>query len=147
MEEQHIPYDQIGILARAIARRVQDKDDISHVVGLARGGLIPATIIGYALDRPVLSYGISSYNGSKKTDNFHINQALNLVDLPRNANLLIVDDICDTCDTMKYITNKISLAGIKYSTACICTKKEHTEWLDHYGIVVPDNKWIVFPWE
>ena len=25
MEEQHIPYDEIGILARAIARRIQDK--------------------------------------------------------------------------------------------------------------------------
>tara|TARA_R100001163_G_scaffold18817_1_gene16616 strand:+ start:134 stop:577 length:444 start_codon:yes stop_codon:yes gene_type:complete len=147
MEEQHIPYDEIGILARVIARRVQDSNDVSHVVGLARGGLIPATIISYALDVPLLSYGISSYKGSKKTDSFYINQALNLVDLPRNANLLIVDDICDTSDTMKYIANKISLAGIKYSTACICTKKEHTEWLDHYGVVVSDNKWIVFPWE
>ena len=147
MEEQHTSYDEIGILARTIARRVQDKDNISHVVGLARGGLIPATIISYALDAPLLNYGISSYKGSEKTDSFHINQALNLVDLPRNSNLLIVDDICDTSDTMKYVTNKISLAGIKYSTACICTKRKHTKWLDYYGVVVSDNKWIVFPWE
>ena len=147
MEEQHIPYDKIDILARTIARRVQDKDGISHVVGLARGGLIPATIISYTLDTPLLSYGISSYKGSKKTDNFHINQALNLIDLPRNAHLLVVDDICDTGDTIKHITQKLALANIKYTTACICTKEKHKKWLDYYGLVVTDNKWIVFPWE
>jgi hypoxanthine phosphoribosyltransferase len=147
MEEQHIPYDEIGILARAIARRVQDTESISHVVGLARGGLIPATIISYVLDAPLLSYGISSYKGSKKSDNFHINQTFNLIDLPRNAHLLVVDDICDTGDTMQHITQKLALASIRHTTACIYTKEKHTKWLQHYGVVVPDNKWIVFPWE
>ena len=87
---------------------------------------------------------------SKKTENFHINQPLNLKELKeKNTNLhvLIVDDICDTGDTMDNIKQRLSLGGISYTTACIYTKEKHTSWLHHYGLVVPDDKWIVFPWE
>ena len=48
---------------------------------------------------------------------------------------------------MKEITNRLGLGAVNYTTACIYTKEKHTDWLDHYGMVVPDNKWIVFPWE
>jgi hypoxanthine phosphoribosyltransferase len=150
MEEYESSYNEINFYARMIARRVEDTESITHVVGLARGGLVPATVISYALDKPLLTYGISSYEGSKKTDSFHISQSLNLNELKEknnNIHILVVDDICDTGDTIKHFTTKLSIAGIKNTTACIYTKEQHTELLDHYGLVVPDNKWIVFPWE
>ena len=150
MEERHISFNEIRSLTRTISRRVEDKKNITHVFGLARGGLIPATIMSYALDKPLLSYGINSYEGSKKTENFHINQSINLKELKdknNNIHVLVVDDICDTGDTMVHITNKLALSNIPYTTACICTKEKFTHWLDHYGMVVPNDKWIVFPWE
>ena len=150
MEEYEISYNEINFYARMIARRVEDTESITHVVGLARGGLVRATVVSYALDKPLLTYGISSYEGSKKTENFHINQSLNLNELKEknnNLHILVVDDICDTGDTIKYFTNKLLVAGIRNTTACIYTKEKHTQLLDHYGLVVPDNKWIVFPWE
>ena len=150
MEEYEISYNEINFYARMIARRVEDTEPITHVVGLARGGLVPATVVSYALDKPLLTYGISSYEGSKKTENFHISQSLNLNELKEknnNLHILVVDDICDTGDTIKYFTKKLLLAGIRNTTACIYTKEKHTELLDHYGLVVPDDKWIVFPWE
>ena len=150
MEERRIPFDEIRIFARIIARRVEDRENITHVIGLARGGLIPATIMSYALDKPLLSYGINSYEGSKKTENFHINQSINLKELKEknnNLHVLVVDDICDTGDTMVHVTNQLALGNIPYTTACICTKEKFTHWLDHYGTVIPDNKWVVSPWE
>ena len=150
MEEHEISYNEINFYARMIARRVEDTESITHVVGLARGGLVPATVVSYALDKPLLTYGISSYEGSKKTENFHINQSLNLNEVKEknnNLHILVVDDICDTGDTIKYFTKKLLLAGIRNTTACIYTKEKHTELLDHYGLVVPEDKWIVFPWE
>ena len=147
MEEKPVRFDEIRSWARIIASRVSD-ESITHVIGLARGGLVPATIISYALNKPLLTYGVTSYNGTKKSENFHINQSINLKELKeKNASVLVVDDICDTGDTMKHIWTEITLAGIKLKTACIFTKEKHKEWLDHYGLVVPDNKWIVFPWE
>tara|TARA_R100000152_G_C6623153_1_gene73196 strand:- start:33 stop:485 length:453 start_codon:yes stop_codon:yes gene_type:complete len=150
MEEYEVPYNEINFYARIIADRAQSKNNITHVVGLARGGLIPATVVSYALDKPLLSYGISSYEGSKKTENFHINQSINFYEMSENndnVHILVVDDICDSGDTMKEITKRLGLGSIPYTTACIYTKEKHKDWLDHYGLVVPDNKWIVFPWE
>ena len=120
MEERHIPFDEIKNFARTIARRVEDKENITHVIGLARGGLIPATIISYALDKPLLSYGVNSYEGSKKTENFNINQSINFKELKEsnnNLHVLVVDDICDTGDTMVHVTNQLTLGSIAYTTA------------------------------
>tara|TARA_R110000787_G_scaffold50977_2_gene121071 strand:- start:2134 stop:2577 length:444 start_codon:yes stop_codon:yes gene_type:complete len=147
MEKDYIPFDVINLVTRTIAEKLKDTD-ITHVIGLARGGLVPATIMSYMLDKPLLTYGISSYKGTKKTGKFHTSQPLNTAALKEhNAHVLIVDDICDTGGTMRYITTNLALGGINFKTACIFTKEKHKEWLDHYGLIAPDNKWIVFPWE
>ena len=149
MDKEPVSFYQINSLARTIASKFK-KDKITHVIGLARGGLIPATIISYELDVPLLSYAISSYKDTTKTDEFKINQFVHFTDLKSkdtDPHVLVVDDICDTGDTMVHVTNKLALGSIPYTTACICTKEKFTHWLDHYGCVVSDNKWIVFPWE
>ena len=150
MEKQPVSFYQINFLARAIAKKFK-KDKITHVVGLARGGLIPATIISYELDVPLLSYAISSYKDTTKTDEFKINQFIHFNDLKSlkdtDTHVLVVDDICDTGDTMHYIDKQITLAGIKAKYATLFTKKKHRKFLDHYGVVISKNTWIEFPWE
>jgi len=150
MDKLVISYDEINFYSRTIADRLKE-EGITHVIGLARGGLIPATIISYELDVPLLSYAISSYKDTTKTDEFKINQFVHFSDIKSlkeaDPHVLVVDDICDTGDTMHYIWNKITLAGISSKLATLFTKKKHKEWLHHYGLVIPDDKWIVFPWE
>ena len=66
MEKEKVSFDVIDFYSRTIADRVKH-EGITHVIGLARGGLIPATIISYQLDVPLLSYAISSYKDTTKT--------------------------------------------------------------------------------
>jgi|TARA_R110001583_G_scaffold40754_3_gene130051 hypoxanthine phosphoribosyltransferase len=150
MDSQPVSFYQINFLARTIAKKFK-KDKITHVIGLARGGLIPATIISYELEVPLLSYAISSYNHTTKTDKFKINQFIHFNDLksPKEGDphVLVVDDICDTGDTMDYIQKKISSAGIKAKYTTLFTKKKHRKFLDQYGVVISKNTWIEFPWE
>ena len=155
MDRQPVSFYQINFLARSLARKVK-KDKITHVIGIARGGLIPATIISYELNVPLLSYGISSYKDVTKTDEFKINQFIHFSDLKSqflkeakrvDPHVLVVDDICDTGDTMHYICDKIDLAGIKAKYVTLFTKKKHRKFLNHYGVVLLDNIWIEFPWE
>tara|TARA_R110001583_G_scaffold2854_2_gene19787 strand:+ start:67 stop:519 length:453 start_codon:yes stop_codon:yes gene_type:complete len=150
MDRQPVSFYQINFLARTIGKKFK-KNKITHVVGLARGGLIPATIISYELGVPLLSYGISSYKDTTKTDEFKINQFVNFSDLKSQKEgdpyVLVVDDICDTGDTMHYIHEKIALAGINAKYATLFTKKQHRKFLDHYGVVISKNTWIEFPWE
>ena len=49
MEEECITFDVINTVSRTIANRFKDRG-ITHVIGIARGGLVPATIISYMLD-------------------------------------------------------------------------------------------------
>ena len=74
----------------------------------------------------------------------NINQ---LFDLPKNCKLLVVDDICDTGETIEWIEKQLILNELKYEIACIFTKMKHKNKIRFYGTVVPDDKWIVFPWE
>ena len=150
MEKERVSFDVIDFYSRTIADRVKD-EGITHVIGLARGGLIPATIISYELDVPLLSYAISSYKDTTKTDKFKVHQFVHFSDLKSlkevDPHVLVVDDICDTGETMQYIWSKLTLANIKAKCTTIFTKKKHRKFLHHYGHVIPDNKWIVFPWE
>tara|TARA_R110002020_G_scaffold19765_1_gene67906 strand:- start:258 stop:710 length:453 start_codon:yes stop_codon:yes gene_type:complete len=150
MDRELVSFYQINFIARSIASKLKKKK-ITHVVGLARGGLIPATIISYALDVPLLSYGISSYKDTTKTDELKINQFIHFNDLKslkeNDPHVLVVDDICDTGDTMHYIRARIDLAGIKAKYATLFTKKKHRKFLDHYGVVISNDTWIEFPWE
>ena len=149
MDKQPVSFYQINFLARTLADKFK-KDKITHVIGLARGGLIPATIISYKLNVPLLSYAISSYKDTTKTNKFEINQFIHFDDLKSkdiDPHVLVVDDICDTGDTMQYIHKKIALAGIKAKYATLFTKKKHRKFLDQYGVVVSKNTWIEFPWE
>lgn len=150
MEKVNISFDEINSHARTIADRLKGKG-ITHVLGLARGGLIPATIISYELDVPLLSYAISSYKDTTKTDKFKVHQFVHFSDLKSlkgvDPYVLVVDDICDTGETMRYICSKLTLANIKAKYTTIFTKKKHKKFLHHYGLVIPDNEWIVFPWE
>ena len=150
MKKQPVSFYQINFSARTIASKFK-KDKITHVIGLARGGLIPATIISYELDVPLLSYAISSYKDTTKTDEFKINQFVHFNDLKSleetDPHVLVVDDICDTGDTMHYIHKKITLAGIEAKYATLFTKKKHRKFLDQYGVVISKSTWIEFPWE
>tara|TARA_R110001583_G_scaffold163485_1_gene315596 strand:+ start:1029 stop:1481 length:453 start_codon:yes stop_codon:yes gene_type:complete len=150
MEKERVSFDIINFYSRTIADRLRE-EGITHVIGLARGGLVPATIISYKLDVPLLSYAISSYEDTTKTDRFKVHQFVHFSDLKSlkeaDPHVLVVDDICDTGETMQYICHKLTLAAIKAKYATLFTKKKHKKFLDHYGHVIPNNKWIVFPWE
>ena len=89
------------------------------VYGIPRGGLIPATLISYKLDIPLLM------NASK--------------------GCLIVDDIADSGRTLLHFTendtqfNKYFIATMYYHQRSIVKP--------NYYKFEKNDKWIVFPWE
>ena len=106
MDNQPVSYYQADHLSKSIARAVK-KDKVTHVLGLARGGLVPATIISYKLKVPLLSYAVSTYEDTTKTNEFKVVQDVNFSSLAKGSKLLVVDDICDSGDTIKFIKKQI----------------------------------------
>ena len=145
-----IPWHQIHLLSNSLAEEFKE-DKITHVIGLARGGLVPATIISYVLEVPLLSYAVSTYsldNTFKTQGKFTVRQSVNLKELKeKNAHVLVVDDICDSGDTIMYVSDKIAESGIKAKYTTLFTRQKTKKLLDRYGVLVSDDMWVVFPWE
>jgi len=145
MEVKKFSFDEVDMLARTMSKRVKQHGGFTHVVGVARGGLVPATIISYELGIPLATVSVSSYEGKERKS--IIGNATQLFDLPNNSKVLVVDDICDSGQTTTWITNQLTQSEVKHELACVFIKEQHKGKIRFYGSVVPDDKWIVFPWE
>jgi hypoxanthine phosphoribosyltransferase len=148
MKEKIIGYDVIDFLTKSIALRFKlNGKDFTHVIGIARGGMIPATMMSYLFNAKLLSYDVSSYEGTEQGD-IEINQDIDLDSIDKDSKVLVIDDICDSSKTMQHIKQKIGNSrykSVRYVTLFAREKTKHV--VDHYGVAVREGTWLVFPWE
>jgi len=148
MEKRKVDYETIDLLSRALALRFKlNGRTFSHVIGISRGGLLPAKIISYILDAQFLSYGVSSYEGKTQTDRMDISQQIDFDKFPKESRLLIVDDKCDTGKTIDHIKEAVGdrFDYVRYAT--VFAEKRAVKKVDHYGVLLSDHTWLDFPWE
>lgn len=124
-----------------------------YIVGIARGGLIPATYLSHALDTPLLTFRYSLRDHAYQDRFDYIAKQLR-----EGKKLLFVDDICDEGETMKQIwdvlraktdDSKFEWTYIK-SAVLINNLGQETFKPDFVGTQINKAKedvWIVFPWE
>lgn len=137
-----------------LARRY-DHQLPTRIIALARGGLVPATIIANKLGvRHVHSLGISSYeitdNGIEQPGQFKLYQPLPSNDrqIKPDDVVLIVDDISDKGSTFKFAEEYVNgVVGGNVVTLSLIIKPETSYKPDYYDEAVEQNQWIVFPWE
>lgn len=134
-----------------ISRRVEDLG-IDRIIGLSRGGLVPATILANNLNvREVYSIGVASYDDRSNTPgvmNTYQRLPSNAPGFSRGDNVLIVDDISDKGKTFEHVYNLTESQHdcMLYSASIfIKPKTKHTP--DFYHSQVPEDQWVVFPWE
>jgi len=148
MKMNHISPELVNEVISFLANQVLAKDvKYDFVVGIGRGGLVPATMMAYKLGVPVLCYAISTYNESDKQGELVVHQQPDFSDASKAHNILIIDDICDTGDTFKYI-KQLTKESINIEThVALFSKRASISTPDMIGLVADDNEWIVFPWE
>ena len=117
--------------------------NISTVVGIARGGIIPASIIARRLKANFIAISAKSYNEQNVRETLQIQSISSIENLD---NVLFVDDICDSGHTLKEIKKIYSNIPNLY-TAAIVYKQNQNTILDRYYMPVFNDNWIVFPWE
>lgn len=119
------------------------------IVGVAKGGLVPATLLAqYFPGIRMISVQVSSYTseGKKVPEILEPQEVLNMIpDLPST---LVVDDICDSGDTFAYL-RRAGLRSVKY--AAMLQRREqykHPKTAMHFvGGPVFSGVWVDFPWE
>ena len=141
-QDVHTYCDRLAVKIAAETKR------INNVIGIAKGGLIPATILAKKLGiNKVYSIGASSYTGQQKGE-----EGLNVYqDIPDELHSqinLYVDDISDTGDTFNYLLKERGHdldRGIYTATIHV---KPHTKFVPTFTSKEIDNDaWVVYPWE
>jgi len=141
----HPTYDQIhegcGYLANQI-NASGNKPDM--IVGLVRGGMLPAVILSNLLEIPMIAVHYSSSAGAGDGKN-HSNE----IPVIQAKNILIVDDICDTGHTLQEVFGELTRRKQFCRSAVLYYKEEmggHSP--EFYWQSIPkDSPWIIFPFE
>lgn len=126
MEYDIISWENVDEAIEVLAKQIEDSNIHYEVIyGLARGGLVPAVMLSHKLKIPMV---------------------LNMEEVWRlkvkNKAALIVDDISDTGETLRYFDDQ------KFDIATLFVR-EHTSKIKprySYRNINHDN-WLLFPWE
>lgn len=122
---------------------------VDAIVGVARGGLIPATILAYQLEVPMFVESVSSYDQIGNRTKTKILQPVNVKEMKELGynNVLIVDDICDSGKTLSELRDKYSAGGVNTKTTTIYAKKSTAHTVSTVPFVVSEDIWVNFFWE
>lgn len=124
-----------------------------HIIPIARGGLIPATMLSHELGIPIRHVlNVKTYTDKKR--NASGVYAEDMLNLGREeiAGAVFIDDIIDTGTTIEFINATYPDAVF----AALIGKPKGMDRVGHKGldvlthlpiIKVPDDTWVEFPWE
>lgn len=132
------PWFKIDELVKEIDNKVSSYKP-THIVGIARGGLVPAVMLSHQLNLPMETLGVS-FRDNKATHHTKFKPI-------KDARYLIVDDINDSGTTFKVVTDIFKNRRLNHRTAALINKEKSDFNVDFYGEMFYHDDWINFPWE
>jgi len=152
MKKEKISWDYyfklIQKLTTMISIYAQERFDL--IVGISRGGLIPALLMSQAWDVPLDIIVTSSYNKENQQTQLKIGKPSYLCfpDINKDSKILIVDDLVDSGKTMEAVVNLYKEKGFKnIKTAVLIYKKSSKFDPDYFAAGADGGVWIKFPYE
>lgn len=134
--------------AKSLSRLVMDSGyKIDIAVAIARGGLVPARILcDYLLIRNLTAIKVEHWGtAATQTEKAVLKYPLN-ADI-KDKNVLLVDDITDTGDTLRVSMEYLKTFEPKeIKTALLIHKTCSVITPDYFVRKVEKWKWIIFPW-
>ncbi len=125
-------------------RKSNFKPDL--IVGLSRGGWLPARILSDLLENPKLaSIKIESYVGIEYRGKSVLTQEL-AGSVLAGKSVLLVDEVADTGESLKLAKSYISREGALETRVATLYVKPKSAFKPDYCEEITDC-WIVFPWE
>ncbi len=147
MTREILTYELFGHAVRELALSVADSGYVPDIVlGIARGGLLPAGALAYALDcKNLFTVSVEFYTGvdSRLDVPVMLPPFLDARDLDA-AKVLIVDDVADTGRTLELVQDFCAGHVAEARTAVLYAKPQ--------SLLEPDfrwrrtERWINFPW-
>jgi len=121
---ERITWSQVNAYLNQVVSKVKGSK-ITGVYGIPRGGLVLAAWLSHKLYVPLLS--------------------------APSDNCIIIDDICDSGETLVHYVNQTSTAVEEnrknYFVTTMYFRKNELNVEPDFYFGIKEDKWIVFPWE
>lgn len=149
-ELNYIAYDGFLAMIHTLSRQIEASDwTPDFIVGIGRGGLVPAVYVSHEMQVPMLSIDHSS-----KVPGF-ADELLGKVasKSTEGTRLLFLDDINDSGGTITYIRKLLGDSGAEAANmrfAVLINNLRSQTGVDHWAEAIDrdeDKRWFVFPWE
>lgn len=117
------------------------KNKFKYILAISRGGLVPAAYLARLLDiKVVKTICLQSYENQARNEivSHNVEGFEEYIRDPKSW--LVVDDICDSGATFKYVTTRYP----QIKTASILCRPAAPKPTYH---VRDENNWVRFPWE
>jgi hypoxanthine phosphoribosyltransferase len=162
MKKVYVSWNDVQRQVQELVRQMWlDRWTPDYVVGITRGGLVPANLISQYLDCPMETLQVRLRDGNENECESNLWMA---EDAFNGKNILIVDDINDSGATLNWIRRdwegncfehderwdslwgsnvRIATLYDNESSECITDVDYSAEVINKFN----DPQWIVFPWE
>lgn len=142
-----VSWDQFHRDCRALTWRLNELGPFLAVIGITRGGLVPAAIVARELGvRIIDTICVASYDHQSRA----VPRVLKSVDDSTlrlgggtGKGLLIVDDLVDTGSTARVVRDLLPEAHF----ATVYAKPKGRPLVDTFITEVSQDTWIFFPWD
>lgn len=142
MNKEYLTFDDVkGLTSEIIRQMALISYRPSIVVGISRGGLLPATLLSQYFRVPLIPLSYSNRDHVFCEDLDMFNSRISIYD-----KVLIVDDINDSGKTFNSL-NGTRWITKEYLTAALFEKPSSSWVCDFVGKEIKSNSWIVFPLE
>ena len=136
-------WSEIYLATLELARKIDPKK-YDLIVAILRGGACTASILSDLIGLDVSTIRVKSYRGTQRSGEPKVfRDSLGVV---TGMNVLVVDDVCDTGESLRVVTEYLKLRGANTIDTFVLVKKstcnfDVTYWYREI------NEWILFPWE
>jgi uncharacterized protein len=141
---EEISWARFGELAASLAEHLS-VENIDLVVGIARAGLFPATVVACALRREFFPVRITR----RKNDLVTFQHPVWKVDVPKEVEgkvVAVIDEIADTGETLRLAAERMQEYGAaRVVTASLVSHSWADPAPDHVALVT--DALVVFPWD
>ncbi len=143
-----VSWEELHRNARALAWRLLGKGPLEGgkwkgVIGVTRGGLVPACIMARELEILLIdTLCISSYDIKDQSKTTNILKKATFAE-DGGHGWLVIDDLVDTGNTYKIAREMLPKAHY----GCIYAKPQGLPTVDTFVMEVSQDTWIHFPWD
>ena len=139
----YFSYDDILTMCHDLAFQLETQK-IDLVVGIKRGGVVPALHLSHELEKPMEVITWQTRDREEQEHNELIKEMIR-----EGKRVAFVDDINDSGRTLQEVTDAYGSdeGNDNIYTATLIEKVDSETKADFSSLQLGNEKWIVFPWE